>query len=184
MKKLVEFSPLIITAVILALLLGSFSAGVFDAPKKMEITSSTLIEIVETAKLSTANFIQHGIAKSIIVGKDDCLILYYATVRPNIDFSEIDFKIDPNAKTVTVVLPEKLEFDVDLIQDENHKFHYYPNANDRTLKEIEYICKKDAKEKAEANTALLTAAHESLSNTLTALLEPLLNANEYTLVID
>ena len=182
MKRSFEIIPFFVVAIIIAILIGLFSAGAFDDAKKTEITSATLIEVIDTAKLSTAKFIQHGIAKSIITGKDDCFILYYATVRLNVDFTEISFDIDNDAKTVKAILPKEFGFDVDLFKDEEHKFRYYPDSGDRTLKEIEYICKKDAKEKAEANSALINTAKESLKNTVKALLEPILSTNGYTFI--
>lgn len=184
-KKLLEFSPLIITAIIISVVIGLFAIGVFDKPQETQITSSTLNEVVETSKLTTAKYIQHGIAKAHIAGKGDGYILYYAVVKPNINLTEIRYEIDDKKKNVTITIPEEFTFDVELLEDEEHQFYYYPeNQSDWTGRDVSYICETDAKQKAEANTELITKARESLQNTIKALLNPILSNNGYTIVSD
>lgn len=184
-KKLLEFSPLIITAIIISVIIGLFAMGAFNKPKEIQITSSTLKEVVETSKLTTAKYVQHGIAKAHIEGKEDGYILYYAVVKPNINLKEIDYKIDPDKKEVTIIIPKEFTFDVVLLEDEEHQFYYYPeNKSDWTGRDVSYICETDAKQKAEANTELITKARESLLNTIEALLNPILSNNGYTIVAD
>ena len=43
--------------------------------------------------------------------------MYYAIVKPNINFSEIVYEIDQEEKIVTAVLPQKFSFDVELLED-------------------------------------------------------------------
>ncbi len=184
-KKLLEFSPLIVTTIIISVIIGLFVLGAFDKPKETQITSSTLKEVVETSKLTTAKYVQHGIAKAHIDGKDNGYILYYAVVKPNIDLKEIDYEIDYDKKEVTVIIPEKFTFDVVLLEDEEHQFYYYPeNQSDWTGRDVSYICETDAKQKAESNTELITKARESLLNTIEALLNPILSNNGYKIVTD
>lgn len=185
MKKIIELSPLIVAVIIIAALAVLFAAGVFDAPEEITITSSTLTEVIQTAKLTTAKYIQHGIAKAHIEGKEDGYVLYYAIVKPNVDFAEITYDIDDDAKKVTVIIPEKFTFDVELLEDENHQIYYYPKNPDHwTGKDATYICKTDAKQKAEANTELIAKAQESLINTIEALLNPILSRNDYTFTVE
>lgn len=184
-KKLLEFSPLIITTIVISVIIALFTMGAFDKPKEIQITSSTLKEVVETSKLTTAKYVQHGIAKAHIDGKDDGYILYYAVVKPNINFKEIDYKIDYDKKEVTIIIPENFTFDVALLEDEEHQFYYFPeNQSDWTARDVSYICETDAKQKAEANTELITKARESLLNTIEALLNPILSNNGYKIVAD
>ena len=69
------------------------------------------------------------------------------------------------------------------MQDEEHKFYYYPdNKNDWSGKDVTYICKTDARAKAEANAELIKNARKNLENTIKSLLDPLLASDEYTLV--
>ena len=182
-KKLLEFSPIIVTTIIISIIIGLFSLGAFDKPKETQITSSTLKEVVETSKLTTAKYVQHGIAKAHIDGKGNGYILYYAVVKPNINLKEIDYEIDYDKKEVTVIIPEKFTFDVELLEDEEHQFYYYPeNQSDWTGRDVSYVCETDAKQKAEANTELITKARESLMKTIEALLNPILSNNGYKIV--
>lgn len=185
MKKIMDFSPLIIAITIIAILISLFAIGFFDAPDEMLITSSTLTEAIEIAKLTTAKYIQHGIAKAHIEGKEDGYILYYAIVKLNVDFTEITHKIDHEKKTVTVKIPERFTFDVELLEDAEHKFYYYPeNKDDWTGKDVRYICEVDAKQKAETNMDLLEKARESLMDTIESLLNPILASSGYELFIE
>lgn len=184
-KKLLESSPLIVTAIIILVVIGLFAIGAFDKPKETQITSSTLNDVVETSKLTTAKYVQHGIAKAHIDGKGEGYVLYYAIVKPNINIKEIDYEIDHDKKQVTVIIPEKFDFDVELLEDEEHQFYYYPeNQSDWTGRDVSYICETDAKQKAETNTELITKARESLLNTIEALLNPILSNNGYKIVSD
>lgn len=185
MKKIVELSPIIVAVVIIAVLAGLFAMGAFDVPEETIITSSTLTEVIQTAKLTTAKYVQHGIAKAHIDGKQDGYVLYYAIVKPNVNLAEITYEIDHDTKEVTVVIPEKFTFDVELLEDDNHKFYYYPkNQDDWTGRDVSYICETDAKQKAEANTELIAKARESLINTIEALLNPILSRNDYTFTVE
>lgn len=84
-----------------------------------------------------------------------------------------------------MIIPEKFDFDVELLEDEEHQFYYYPeNQADWTGRDVSYICETDAKQKAETNTELITKARESLLNTIEALLNPILSNNGYKIVSD
>ena len=180
---LLEASPLLAVVLIIAILAGLFLFGAFDAPAETIVTSATLTEAIQTAKLTTAKYIQHGIAKAHIEGKPEGYVLYYAVVKPNVDLSEITYEIDHKEKTVTVTLPEKFSFDVELLEDEQHKFYYHPeDQNHWTGKDVSYICKTDAKQKAEANTELIRKARKGLVSAIEILLKPMLNTSGYTLV--
>ena len=78
-----------------------------------------------------------------------------------------------------------VEFDVELLEDADHQFYYYPDdKDDWTGRDVSYICEIDAKQKAEANAELLKKARENLINTMEALLNPILNRNGYTFVVE
>lgn len=185
MKRLKEYSPFIVVAIVIAILLGLCAASAFEDPKQTVITSSTLTEVIETAKLTTAQYIQHGIAKAHIEGTENGYILYYAIVKPNIDLSEIKFEIDHETKVVTAVLPQEFQFDVELLEDNEHKFYYYPeNKTDWTARDVAYICETSAKEKAEANVELMTKARQNLEDAISVLLKPILASDGYTLKVE
>ncbi|MBR5617139.1 MAG: DUF4230 domain-containing protein [Oscillospiraceae bacterium] len=185
MKKIYAFIPPIVAAIIISIVIGLAAVGAFNAPEETVITSSTLTEVIRTAKLTTAEYIQHGIAKAHIEGTKDGYILYYAIVRANVDMAEITFDINHNEKIVTVVVPERFTFDVELLEDKDHKFRYYPKKKDDwTATDVAYICETDAKQKAEDNAELSRRARESLVNALENLLYPILTSKDYTLVVE
>lgn len=185
MKKIHALIPPLVAVIIIVMLIGLATTGAFDAPEETIITSSTLTEVIRTAKLTTAEYIQHGIAKAHIEGTKDGYILYYAIVRANINMAEITFEIDDEQKIVTVVVPETFTFEVELLQDEEHQFHYYPKKKDDwTARDVAFICETDAQQKAAANTELSNRARESLVNTLESLLNPILTSKDYTLVVE
>ena len=185
MKKLVEWSPLIVALVIVSIFACLFALGAFDVPEETTITSSTLTEVIRTAKLTTAKYVQHGIARAYAVGKEEGYILYYAIVKPNVELLEIKHDINEETKEVIVEIPETFTFDVELLEDENHKFYYYPKDPKKwTGRDVSYYCETDAKKKAEENRELNAKARESLVNTIRELLNPILRKNGYELSIN
>lgn len=184
MKKILnDFSPIIAVVLLVVVLFGLSIAGVFGSDDSFSINSSTLTEMVASSKLSTAEYIHNGIAKAIVEGEDYVYINYKAVVRLNVDFNDITYAIDDKAKTVTPVFPEDYGFDVDL-RENLEDFNFYPDDSDIDARDIYYICETDAKEKAENNEALRTIAKANLLRTISALLDPLLDANGYSLVIE
>ena len=179
MKKLFDYIPLIIAGMVILLLVVLFIAGAFDAPQETTITSSMLVEMIGAEKLSTARSVQHGIAKAYLESQGkDVYIMYYATVEPYVQLSDVVFAVDNEARVVTVVLPENFEIDVDLIEDEQHQFYYYPDQTSvMGAGDVGVICKADAEQKAKENQYLLQMARTSLTATITALLKPIVDAN-------
>ena len=177
-KKLIELSPLIVVALVAIYLFSVAFHNISSEPEKVLITSSTLKETVNTANLATAKYIQNGICKAYIPDTFDGYVMYYATVRLNVDFAKIDFIIDDVAKTVTPIIPE-FSFDVEL---DKERMYFYPNDDDLTAKEVLYLCEIDAVEKANDNSELKRVAHENLIKTIEALVLPLLGTDGYTFV--
>ena len=185
MKKIIEISPFIVAAIIIICLLVLTLTGQFDPQKETTLTTSALTEMVKTATLSTAEHIQHGIAKVFIEGKGDGYILYYAIVKPTVNFSDIEFEIDHDTKTVIAKLPKQFSYDVELLEDDQHKFRFYPYDKDVfTAKDIEYSCEIDAINKAKNNKELNVVARQSLESTVEMLLDPIISINEYSLVLE
>lgn len=183
MKKFLRKNGLAVGIAIAVLaVLVLYFGGAFKEREVTTFTSTTLTEIMEISNLSTAKYIHNGIAKSMIEGKSgEHYINYKAVVKPNVDFKEIQFDMDDEAKTIRLILPEEFDFEVELFTD---SFHYYPSSSDLTIKEVSYICEKDAAEKAKGNSALVQIARENLINTIVALLEPISKANGYTIITD
>lgn len=182
MKKILEFSPLLIVALIIAILIGTLSPLTSKDSDKVIITSSTLTEVIAVSNISTAKYIHNGIAQATIEGKFDGYIMYYAVVKPNVDFSEITFEIDDEAKTVKPIIPQDFNFEVEILEEKG--FHTSPQKNDLTAKDVYYICEKDAQDSARQNVELMSVARSNLGSTIKALLEPLLNSSGYTIILE
>ena len=182
MKKIKDFSPYFFLVLAIAVCIAIFFPKNPEKPKETNITSATLTEIVKTSKLTTAKFIQNGIANVHIEGKKDGMVLYYAYVRPNIDFDDINYEISNEEKKVTVILPKNFSFDVEMLNEGDHKFYYYPQGTDQwSVKEVRFICETHAKQAAENNTELIKKANESLQKSIRSLLKPVLDVNGYTI---
>ena len=82
---------------------------------------------------------------------------------------------------IIVIIPNKFTFDVEILNDEDHNYSFYPKESKWTAKDALYICETDAKQKAEENTELIKKAQESLTNTIEVLMKPLLNESGYTI---
>lgn len=177
-----EFSPFVAVALIIVLLIIMLRPVSQKDADKVIITSSTLTEVLAVSDLSSAKYIHNGIAQATIEGKFDGYILYYAIVKPNIDFSAISFEIDDKAKTVKPIIPEEFNFEVEILEEKG--FRASPSKNKLTAKDIFYICEKDAQDKAQQNTELMRVARANLGNTIKALLDPLLRTNGYTIILE
>ena len=176
-NRLKAWVPLIVATVIIVTLISLFAVGTFDKPKETLITESTLTDMVQSEKLTVAKHIHNGIAKAYVGGKDDGYVLYYAVVRTSVNLDDIRFEIDDDNKKVTAIVPNEFIFDVELLEDEEHGFYFYPKKpDDWTAKDVRYICEADAKQKAEAKTELINKARESLINTVETLLEPVVRS--------
>lgn len=183
MKKIFAFSPLIITVFAIVSFCVVFSFGVFDKPIKKDLSTYTLREIVKTSKLTSAKYIQNGIANYQKDGKKG-KILYYAYVMPTIDFSKIEYDLDHEKKMVRVTLQDEFDYEIELLNnDSEYKRYYYPRGLKSNIhnKEADYICKEHARKEAEANPELNKKAKESLEKAISAILKPLLDSYEYSI---
>ena len=179
MKKIVAFSPFVALVLIIVLLLCFMLPKNNDTPKEIIITSATLTDTIAKAELSTAKYVHHGIANATIEGTFKGYIMYYALVKPNINFAEVTFDVDDETKTITAAIPENFDFDVELLTDKG--IHVSPKK-DLSIKEVSYLCETDAQKKAQENTELIKAARENAESSIKMILSPLLQAGGYTLV--
>ncbi len=167
----------ILTAVVLVMAIN----GKFDKKEKKEIlTSSTLMEVIDIAELSTSQFTYNGIATIYNEKKPekiDCQIKYDAVVKAKVNMKDIKFDVNEATKKVNVILPE-ITLNSTLItdtKDGKEHFSYLPEKTELELKQILEVCEKDAEEEAKNSKELLNVAEENLKDTITALLYPIVN---------
>lgn len=180
--KLLIQLPLIAGVVILLGFIVLKMGGGFKKGETTIITKSTLIDTVDIAELSTAEFIYNGIAeipKSEKSDKIKCRVRYSAKVKASVTMTDIDFKIDRDNKTVKPILPE---IKLDAILDDQEGFSFIPENSDVDLQEVMEFCKNDVTDEATQTLELYDSAEENLKDIIQALTYPLLNSEGYTLV--
>lgn len=188
-KKLSPKFLLLILVVILACIVTAIAL----MPKKkaapqIDVTT-TLAKIVETSDLSTAVFQYQGIVEipnQKNPKKIDYYICYTASVYAGIDFSEVKFTENKEAKTITATLPEvKIQ---DTVVDPNSldfMFQSKKADNIYVLDAAFTACETDIRQECTSESALLSIAQMNAENAVRALTEPVMDSicKDYTLVI-
>ena len=180
--KLIIRLPLILGIIILATCIILKGIGFFKEGKTTIITSSTLIDTVNIAELSTSEFTYNGIAelpKGENSDKIKCRVRYAAKVKASVNMEDIDFVIDKKAKNVTPVLPE-IQFKATLNDQEGLSF--IPEGSKIDLQEVREICKEDVLNEATRTSELYDSAVDNLKDIIQALTYPLLQNKGYTLI--
>lgn len=188
-KKLSPKFLLLILVVILACIVTAIAL----MPKKkaapqIDVTT-TLAKIVETSDLSTAVFQYQGIVEipnQKNPKKIDYYICYTASVYAGIDFSEVKFTENKEAKTITATLPEvKIQ---DTVVDPNSLDFIFQSKKADNISVLDAAftaCETDIRQECTSESALLSIAQMNAENAVRALTEPVMDSicKDYTLVI-
>lgn len=161
-------------------LLVKFSASIDN---KKILTSSTLMEVLQVAELSTAKFTYNGIADVYKDSENKKLkyhVSYESDVKVGVNMEDIDIDIDEEQKKVFVKLPEIKILTTDV--DKNMKF--LPEGKDWDIKEAYTACELDAEIEAKEAGELFNVAKTNLRNMIEALTSPIVSYYEYELVWD
>lgn len=148
---------------------------------------STLSEVslkkaVSINKLSTAEFTYEGIAEKCDEnGKVIYHIYYEASATAGMDLDKIDFKIDPDKKTVTPILPE-MSIDTPVIDES--VIDFLPKSANVDMREVIEICKADATNEIKETPVIRETALRNMRSTIEALLVPILESNDYKILWD
>lgn len=145
------------------------------------ITETTLEEMVNISKLSTAKYNYSGIAQYNNEEKQKtiCSIKYDAVVKASIDMKDVSFDLDETNKNIYVELPG-IEFSA-YLQD-NSSISFIPSDAKIELSDAIKICEADALKEASASDELRSTAEENLKSTIEALLLPLVQTDDYTII--
>jgi len=158
-------------------------------PEPQIDVSATLERIVKTSDLSTAVFQYKGIVEipnKKNINKMDYYICYEASVYAGIDFSQVKFTEDKEAKTITATLPEvQIQ---DTVVDPNSLDFMFQNKkadNISVLDSAFTACETDIQQECTSENAILDVARMNAENAVRALTEPVMNSicKDYTLVI-
>lgn len=153
-----------------------------DSDTTKTITSAELVKAINISQLSTAEFVYNGIAEKYAEDNPQniiCHISYNANVKVGINMEEVEFQIDESKKTILPILPN-IEIQVATLDEE--EISYIPKNPDIPLKEVIAICKEDVVNEAKKSEKLYYLAEDNLKSVITALLSPILDSAEYTLV--
>ena len=170
----------VIVVVIVIVLIGSTAVKKFG--ENDVITSSQLEKAIDIDELSTAEFVYNGVAEKYNDDKPeevDFYIAYEANVKVGIQMGEVKFDIDEDNKTVKPLLPE---LSVNIVTPNTESLSYIPKDPDIPLKEIIALCEKDAMNEANNSEELYETAEQNLQAVIEALLSPILDHAEYSVV--
>lgn len=179
----IRTSILVILLVILAIIILT-RTSIFKKSEPNIITSSILEDAVNISSLSTAQFTYNGIAE-IYEDEDQkevkCHILYNAKVKAGIDMKDVTFDIDKEKKTIKPALPE-IKVTSNTVDEKS--LSYIPDNTKIDLKEALIACQNDALSEAEESSQLIASAETNLKSIIEALLLPIANAQDYTIIWD
>ena len=150
--------------------------------KATVITESQLKEAVEIDQLSTAEFEYNGIAevyKEKKKEKIDYRVKYNSTVKVGVNFSEINFEINNENKTIKPILPE---IKIQNITVKPEGMSFIPDDAKGDINKVRSVCEDDATKEAKNSKELFEIAKENLKNTVEALLKPLIENDGYTII--
>ena len=103
-KKLLLYAPIIIGVVLIIVFSFVRFSGMLDKGEEKTLVSSTLMDAIDIAELSTSQFTYNGIAeiyKDEKSSKIDCYVRYEAKVKAGIDMKNVDFDIDYDKEYTT-----------------------------------------------------------------------------------
>ena len=174
----------IVICIIILIFALLFRIKVINKPATININStSTLMDIINIAELSTAEFQYKGIAE---VYKDEkkskirCRICYNSIVKAGIDMDEVKLNVDNDNKVVTATLPD-IDIKVTII-DKESSLAYLPSNAEMGIKEAREYCKEDVLNEAKNSKELFATAEKNLKLSIEGLLYPILKAENYSLV--
>ncbi len=181
-KKTSKKTKRVVAIVVLAIvvLAVAFVPGIISSfGKGTTVSEASLKKAVEITKLSTAEFSYNGIAEKTDENGNAVYYIYYeATADAGINMEDIQFKIDQDQKTISVILPS---ITVDNPVIDESKMEYLPHDANIDLKEALEICKEDVQREISESTNIKDIAIGNLKSTLEALMLPLIGDEGYTI---
>lgn len=179
-KKKIPIAILVVVVVIVIVLFGPTIWN--KVGRNNVITTARLEKAIDISQLSTAEFVYNGVAekrKEKDPEEVECYISYNANVKVGIKMEDVKFDIDKEARTVTPILPE---ITVNIATLDEESISYIPENPDITLKEVIKICKEDVMNEANNSEKLYQTAEDNLKAVIVALLSPILENAQYSIV--
>ena len=175
-SKLLALAVIIIAIVVIG---GLAIPSMLPKHENRYYADSDLEKVVNIEKLSTVEYVYHGIVeKRGMFDMVDYWVKYEAHVDVSFKMSDIKIHIDNDAQTIDVTLPEPTIEDPVLNENE---FGYLPERALGELPDVISMCQEDAIKEIEADGEVRDKAYKSLESTVRALTQPLLTGN-YTYI--
>lgn len=176
-KKKVVF--IIICAVIITALVSAAIMIMSRNNKDNKLSvASQLTEVIDINELSTGEFIYNGVVE-VQEEKTKYSIRYCSTVKVGVAGDDIELSVDAENKTVTPIIPE---LKVTVVNVDPESLSFVPENVSVKLKNAVKLCEEDAVKEANNKPELLETAESNLKSTIEALLMPIVNNNDYTVV--
>ena len=162
----IKILSLVVVAILIILIFGV----------ALPLSDATLKSAVDIGDLEVVDYTYKGIAEKtsqfLWAENVDYRVKYEAHVRASYDMSAIDFRVNNEDKSVTVLLPD-VEIS-DPVLDET-KFGYLPENATADVRDVIALCKEDVASEF-SDAGLRTEAMESVRETVEALIRPLLDS--------
>ena len=184
-----HYLPIIIGIVLVILAVFIRFSRVLEKGQETVLTSSTLINAMDIAELSTAKFDYNGIAEKHKTDKKGeeleavvWRVKYNGTVKAGIkDISEIRFEIDNEGKTIKPILPE-IMITANTVDEKSLSF--IPSDVEVTVKDALQLCEEDINREAQTSLELKETAENQLKAVIEAMILPIVDANGYRVIWD
>ena len=131
---------------------------------------TSLKEMITASQLRTAEYTYKSIADVMDGNKIKYHVAYTGTVVAGFDFENVD--VVRNENVIRIIVPDVEILEVTVDPDMDYIFIKTKYDTETTYIEATEFCKKDLREKAEANETLLKTARESTEDMLKALIKP------------
>lgn len=143
--------------------------------------SSALMKTLDVDELSTSELIYNGVLEVNHKDSDNVhyRIRYDSKIKVGIKMSDIKFDVNPDDKTIAVLLPDVEILEV-IIDPDSIKF--LPDHFRTDMKTAVIDAKNDALMRSKETPALIKTAEENLKSIVTALTLPIIQDEGYQLV--
>ena len=172
----IKILSLVVVAILIILIFGVALPLALDNDETQYLSDATLKSAVDIGDLEVVDYTYKGIADKtsqfLWAENVDYRVKYEAHVRASYDMSAIDFRVNNEDKSVTVLLPD-VEIS-DPVLDET-KFGYLPENATADVRDVIALCKEDVASEF-SDAGLRTEAMESVRETVEALIRPLLDS--------
>ena len=179
-----QSSKLILSLGVIAIMLASlFRLTILNKQNTIKInTSSVLIDAINIADLSTAEFKYRGIAEVYTDEKKTkvhCRICYNSIVKAGIDMEKVKFDVDTDNKTIKPILPA-IDIKVTIVDEKT--MAVLPSNAEVGLDVMLKYSREDAEREAGESAELMATARENLETTIEGLLFPILKPQGYKVI--